>query len=38
MHVLHRAAKDGLGMAYRAGFRWCEERDYAVIGQMDCDL
>ena len=38
MHVLHRAEKDGLGMAYRAGFRWCLERGYDVIGQMDCDL
>ena len=38
MHVLHRAEKDGLGMAYRAGFRWCLERDYDVIGQMDADL
>ena len=38
MHVLHRAGKDGLGMAYRAGFRWCLERGYDVIGQMDCDL
>ncbi len=38
MHVLHRAEKDGLGMAYRAGFSWCLQRDYAVVGQMDCDL
>jgi dolichol-phosphate mannosyltransferase len=38
MHVLHRAEKDGLGMAYRAGFAWCLERGYEVIGQMDCDL
>ena len=38
MHVLHRAEKDGLGMAYRAGFAWCLQRGYAVIGQMDCDL
>lgn len=38
MHVMHRAHKDGLGMAYRAGFRWCLGRDYDVIGQMDCDL
>ncbi len=38
MHVLHRAEKDGLGMAYRAGFRWCLEREYDLIGQMDCDL
>lgn len=38
MHVLHREGKDGLGMAYRAGFRWCLERGYATVGQMDCDL
>ena len=38
MHVLHRAEKDGLGMAYRAGFAWCLARGYGVIGQMDCDL
>jgi dolichol-phosphate mannosyltransferase len=38
MHVLHRAGKDGLGMAYRAGFRWCLDRGYRAIGQMDCDL
>ncbi|MEA2217550.1 MAG: dolichol-phosphate mannosyltransferase, partial [Solirubrobacteraceae bacterium] len=38
MHVLHRAEKDGLGMAYRAGFRWCLQRGYGVVGQMDCDL
>jgi dolichol-phosphate mannosyltransferase len=38
MHVLHRAGKDGLGMAYRAGFSWCLERGYRVIGQMDSDL
>lgn len=38
MHVLHRAEKDGLGMAYRAGFAWCLDRGYEVIGQMDCDL
>src|SRR6188472_3223367 len=38
MHVLHRAGKDGLGMAYRAGFVWCLDRGYRVIGQMDSDL
>jgi dolichol-phosphate mannosyltransferase len=38
MHVLHRAEKDGLGMAYRAGFAWCLQAGYGVIGQMDCDL
>jgi dolichol-phosphate mannosyltransferase len=38
MHVLHRPGKDGLGMAYRAGFRWCLDRGYRAIGQMDSDL
>jgi dolichol-phosphate mannosyltransferase len=38
MHVLHREGKDGLGMAYRAGFGWCLQRGYRVIGQMDADL
>jgi dolichol-phosphate mannosyltransferase len=38
MHVLHRAGKEGLGVAYRAGFGWCLERGYRAIGQMDCDL
>jgi dolichol-phosphate mannosyltransferase len=38
MHVMHRAEKDGLGMAYRAGFAWCLDEGYDVIGQMDCDL
>jgi len=38
MHVMHRGEKDGLGMAYRAGFAWCLARGYGVIGQMDCDL
>jgi dolichol-phosphate mannosyltransferase len=38
MHVLHRAGKDGLGAAYRAGFSWCLDRGYRAVGQMDCDL
>ena len=38
MHVLHRPGKEGLGVAYRAGFEWCLQRGYGVIGQMDCDL
>lgn len=38
MHVLHRAGKDGLGMAYRTGFAWCLARGYELIGQMDADL
>jgi dolichol-phosphate mannosyltransferase len=35
--VLHRAAKEGLGKAYLAGFRWALERDYDVIGEIDAD-
>ena len=38
IHVLHRTAKDSLGAAYRAGFAWALERDYAVVVQMDVDL
>jgi dolichol-phosphate mannosyltransferase len=38
MGVLHRAEKDGLGMAYRAGFARALAQGYEVIGQMDCDL
>lgn len=38
LHVLHRSGKDGLGVAYRAGFAWALQRDYDVIGQMDADL
>jgi dolichol-phosphate mannosyltransferase len=37
VHVLHRAAKEGLGAAYLAGFRWALERGYDVIGEMDAD-
>jgi dolichol-phosphate mannosyltransferase len=25
-------------MAYRAGFGWCLQRGYELVGQMDCDL
>ncbi|MFI5235370.1 MAG: polyprenol monophosphomannose synthase [Gemmatimonadales bacterium] len=38
VHVLHRAAKEGLGRAYLAGFRWALERDYAYIFEMDADF
>ncbi len=38
VHVLHRKAKEGLGRAYIAGFRWALERDYELIFEMDCDF
>jgi dolichol-phosphate mannosyltransferase len=37
LHVLHRAAKAGLGQAYVAGFRWGRERGYDVLVEMDAD-
>ncbi|MFD0690295.1 polyprenol monophosphomannose synthase [Actinomadura fibrosa] len=35
--VLHRTAKDGLGAAYIAGFRWAAEHGYDVMVEMDAD-
>lgn len=35
--VLHRAGKNGLGMAYGAAFRWALERGYTHIVEMDAD-
>jgi dolichol-phosphate mannosyltransferase len=37
VHVLHRATKAGLGVAYVAGFRWALERGYDVVVEMDAD-
>lgn len=37
VHVLHRTAKDGLGAAYLAGFRWALDRGYDVVVEMDAD-
>lgn len=38
VHVLRRAAKTGLGAAYRAGFAWGLDRGYDVLVEMDADL
>jgi dolichol-phosphate mannosyltransferase len=38
IHVLHRAAKEGLGRAYLAGFSWALERGYDYIFEMDADF
>ncbi|GAA4070842.1 MULTISPECIES: polyprenol monophosphomannose synthase [Actinomadura] len=35
--VLHRTAKDGLGAAYIAGFRWALDHGYDVMVEMDAD-
>ncbi len=37
LHVLHRPGKQGLGVAYRAGFAWGLDRGYDVIVEMDAD-
>ena len=36
--VLRRAAKSGLGSAYRAGFRWGLSQGYEALIEMDADL
>ena len=38
VHVLHRTAKEGLGKAYLAGFRWALEGDYTHVLEMDADF
>jgi len=37
IHVLHRTAKNGLGAAYLAGFRWGLSRGYDLLVEMDAD-
>lgn len=37
IHVLHRPGKQGLGVAYVAGFRWALDAGYTVIVEMDAD-
>jgi dolichol-phosphate mannosyltransferase len=37
IHVLHRAGKDGLGAAYRAGMRWALDAGYDRVVEMDAD-
>ncbi|MGH7562507.1 MAG: polyprenol monophosphomannose synthase [Gemmatimonadales bacterium] len=38
VHVLHRAAKEGLGRAYLAGFAWALENGYDLVFEMDADF
>ncbi len=38
VHVLQRPAKDGLGRAYLAGFRWGLSRGYKAMFEMDADF
>lgn len=36
--MVQRAGKLGLGTAYIHGFRWCLQRPYRYIFEMDCDF
>ena len=39
LHVLHRATKEGLGVAYRDAFRWALDRpETRAVVQMDADF
>ncbi len=38
LHLLRRRAKEGLGRAYIAGFRWALGRTYDRVLQMDADF
>jgi len=38
LHLLERREKNGLGTAYIAGFKWCLERNYQYIFEMDADF
>lgn len=38
LHLLTRAEKTGLGTAYIEGFKWCLQKDYAYIFEMDADF
>ncbi len=37
VHVLHRPAKQGLGAAYVAGFRWALDEGFDTVVEMDAD-
>ncbi len=38
LHLLERSAKEGLGAAYRAGFRWGLARGYDALVELDADF
>ena len=37
VHLMRRAGKEGLGMAYLAGFHWGIDQGYDVLVEMDAD-
>lgn len=38
LHIIERAGKMGLKSAYITGFKWCIERSYEYIFEMDADF
>ena len=38
LYLMERSEKNGLGTAYIAGFKWCLEKGYAFICEMDADF
>ena len=38
LYLLQRESKTGLGTAYIEGFKWCLEKNYAYIFEMDADF
>ncbi len=38
LHLIEREGKLGLGTAYITGFKWCLEKGYDYICEMDCDF
>lgn len=38
LHIMERSEKNGLGTAYIAGFKWCLEKNYDFIFEMDADF
>ena len=38
LHLLEREMKEGLGRAYIAGFKWCLQKNYGFIFEMDADF
>lgn len=38
LHILERSGKQGLGSAYKAGFRYALKEDYDTIMEMDADF
>lgn len=38
LNILERSEKNGLGTAYIAGFKWCMEKGYEYIFEMDADF